>query len=126
DLIEMRENAVPILEHHGVDLVLGGHSHCYERSRFLNGHYGNSLTLNPATMFVDPGAGRTNVDGAYRKFTSGPQAGRGAVYVVAGSSGWATFGALNHPVMFFSELKMGSFVIDVDGSRLDAKFLTLN
>ena len=126
DLKEMRENAVPILEQHGVDLVLCGHSHCYERSRFLNGHYGLSSSLNPGTMFVDPGTGRTNVDGAYRKFTSGPQAGRGAVYVVAGSSGWATFGALNHPAMVFSELKMGSFVIDVDGSRLDARFLTLD
>ena len=31
DLIEMRENAVPILETYGVDLVLCGHSHNYEQ-----------------------------------------------------------------------------------------------
>ena len=37
-LVEMRENAVPILESHGVDLVLAGHSHSYERSFLLDGH----------------------------------------------------------------------------------------
>ena len=125
DLVQMRENAVPILEQYGVDLVLCGHSHCYERSYFLNGHYGISSTLNPSTMFVDAGNGRADGAGAYRKATSGPQAGRGAVYVVAGSSGWATFGSLDHPAMYFSRLQMGSFVIDVDGPRLDAKFLSL-
>lgn len=31
---DMRENIVPILEAHGVDLVLTGHSHSYERSSF--------------------------------------------------------------------------------------------
>src|SRR5262249_20808698 len=34
---EMRENALPILESHGVDLVLSAHSNSYERSFFLNG-----------------------------------------------------------------------------------------
>ena len=32
ELIEMRQNIVPILEAGGVDLVLSGHSHSYERS----------------------------------------------------------------------------------------------
>jgi len=125
DLVEMRENAVPILEQYGVDLVLGGHSHCYERSYFLNGHYGDSFTLDPSTMFVDAGNGRPDDSGAYRKATLGPQAGRGTVYVVAGSSGWATHGSMDHPAMYFSRLQMGSFVIDIDGPRLDAKFLSL-
>jgi 3',5'-cyclic AMP phosphodiesterase CpdA len=30
ELIEMRQNVLPILEAGGVDLVLTGHSHCYE------------------------------------------------------------------------------------------------
>ncbi|MHC4499808.1 MAG: purple acid phosphatase family protein, partial [Planctomycetota bacterium] len=42
ELINMRENAVTILEAYGVDLVLCGHSHAYERSKFINGHYGTS------------------------------------------------------------------------------------
>jgi hypothetical protein len=35
DLIQMRQNALPILEAGGVDLVLCGHSHGYERSMLL-------------------------------------------------------------------------------------------
>ena|SRR6185369_2240355 len=50
-------------------------------------------------------------------------AGRGTVYVVAGSSGWATGESHRHPAMFFNELQLGSMVIDIDGNRLDAKFL---
>jgi hypothetical protein len=126
ELIEMRENAVPILEEFGVDLVLCGHSHVYERSYLLNGHYGNSSSLDRATMFVDAGNGRADQDGAYRKSSVGPNAGRGAVYVVGGSSGWITGGSLDHPAMYVSYLEMGSVVLDIDGSRLDARFLTLD
>ena len=44
---EMRQNALPILEAYGVDLVLTGHSHSYERSFLIDGHYGASSTLRP-------------------------------------------------------------------------------
>ena len=37
--INLRRNAVPILERYGVDLVLTGHSHSYERSYLIDGHY---------------------------------------------------------------------------------------
>src|SRR5213075_589408 len=40
ELIEIRENILPILENNGVDLVFSGHSHAWERSYLLNGHYG--------------------------------------------------------------------------------------
>ncbi len=54
---EMRENFLPILEEHGVDLVLGGHSHIYERSYLLKGHYGYSDEFDPDHMIIqnDPG-----------------------------------------------------------------------
>lgn len=38
EIIEMRQNFLPILEGGGVDLVLSGHSHNYERSYLLRGH----------------------------------------------------------------------------------------
>ena len=41
-MIEMRENVVPILEDYGVDLAFSGHTHAYERSYFIDGHYGFS------------------------------------------------------------------------------------
>jgi tetratricopeptide (TPR) repeat protein len=122
ELIDMREAALPILEEAGVDLVLTGHSHSYERSFLLDGHYGLSTTLTPA-MKKDPGNGREEGTGAYAKPTAGPARHEGAVYVVAGSSGQASGGALNHPGMYLSLNSLGSLVLDVDGERLDATFL---
>ena len=119
---EMRQYALPILEYGGVDLVLCGHSHSYERSFLIDGHYGTSGTLQPS-MILDEGDGRDGGDGAYQKPTTGPAEHEGAVYTVAGSSGKTSGGSLNHPVMFISLNVLGSVVLDVQGSRLDAAFL---
>src|SRR5687767_14015961 len=86
ELVEMREQALPILEAHGVDLVLSGHSHSYERSYFLRGHYGHSTTFDP-TMKLDNGDGRSDGTGTYNKTARARGGNDGAVYVVAGSSG---------------------------------------
>ena len=120
--IQMRQHVTPLLEAYGVDLVLGGHSHIYERSFLLNGHYGFSGSLSPTNM-VDAGSGRPGDTGAYLKQSTGPAAHQGAVYVVAGNSGWATFRTGSHPAMFFDELQMGSVVLDINSNRLDAVFL---
>lgn len=120
-LIEMRENALPILEAHGVDLVLSGHSHSYERSHLIAGHYGASGTLNNAAI-VNDGDGREDGDGAYEK-TGGSGGNTGTVYVVAGSAGKLGKGKLDHPAMAVSLSKRGSMVLKVNGPRLDAIFL---
>jgi len=126
ELVQMRQNVVPILESFGVDLVLAGHSHAYERSFLINGHYGDSSTTN-AAHFLDRGDGRTNGTGPYLKPAGGLGANHGTVYVVDGSSGGqAGGGALNHPVMFYSTLTPGSLVLDINGLRLDATFLSQN
>ena len=121
-LIDMRTNALPILEAAGVDLVLSGHSHSYERSFLLNGHYGSSGTLNAAHI-LDGGDGREDGSGAYTKPTAGLAPNEGAVFAVPGSSGKISGGALNHPAMFTSLNILGSMVIDVDDNRLDAVFI---
>jgi len=123
ELVEMREEVVPILEEFGVDLVLSGHSHCYERSFLLRGHYGLSTTLAPS-MLLNTASGRFEDGGPYLKATAGLDAHQGTVYVVAGSSGWATFGSMDHPAMFASFLVMGSLILDVEGPVLNATFLT--
>jgi len=122
-LRDMRQVFVPILESFGVDLVLCGHSHIYERSMLIHGHYGKSWTFSDE-MKVDDGDGRPAGDGAYVKTTYAPDYAEGTVYVVAGSGGFATYrtGVL-HPVMVASILETGSLVLDVDGNRLDATFL---
>jgi hypothetical protein len=128
ELVQMREHVLPILERGGVDLVLTGHSHSYERSFLLAGHYGPSTTLTEA-MKKDPGSGREGETGPYRKPSRGPASGEGAVYVVAGSSGAAyavATSTLDHPAMLVTLVRLGSLVVDVDGMRLHARFLREN
>lgn len=122
-LIEMRQNVLPILEAYGVDLVLSGHSHSYERSFLLDGHYGLSTSLATA-MILDGGDGRPEGDGAYAKPGAGANPHEGAVYAVAGSSSRLGVGPLDHPAMHFSIAELGSVVLDVFGRRLDATFLS--
>jgi hypothetical protein len=122
ELMEMRQNAVPILENFGVDLVLSGHSHSYERSFLLDGHYGTSTTFTEA-MKRDAGSGRPDQSGAYTKPSSGMAPHEGAVYVVAGVSGQTGGGTLDYPAMYVSQATLGSLVLDVNGSRLDAAFV---
>jgi MYXO-CTERM domain-containing protein len=114
-LVEMRENALPILEAGGVDLVLAGHSHIYERSFLLDGAYD---TPTVATGHIkDSGDGRVLGNGPYRKQV-GQVAHDGAVYVVAGHGGTGVSGAGNHPVMYMSELQNGSCILDIQENRL--------
>ena len=124
-LMQMRQNFLPILEDAGVDLVLAGHSHSYERSYLIDGHYGLSTSFTNA-MKKDGGSGRADGSGAYNKATLGPGPHEGAVYAVAGSSGQTAGGTLNHPAMFISLNNLGSMVLDVNGNTLDAKFLREN
>ncbi|HKQ60992.1 MAG TPA: thrombospondin type 3 repeat-containing protein [Candidatus Polarisedimenticolaceae bacterium] len=123
ELVEMRQNVVPILDAYGVDLTLAGHSHVYERSYLIDGHYGAAATFS-AGMKVDPGDGRVTGNGAYHKSAPGQQAHSGIVHSVAGSAGGqSSGGALNHPAMVISLDVHGSLVLDVTGNRLDARFL---
>ncbi|HJR58568.1 MAG TPA: carbohydrate-binding protein [Vicinamibacterales bacterium] len=122
ELVEMRQNALPTLENFGVDLVLAGHSHSYERSFLLDRHYGDSTTFS-AAMKKDAGSGRADASGAYWKPTYGMAPHEGAVYLVAGVSGKTSGGTLNYPAMYLSEATLGSLVLDVDANRIDAMFL---
>ena len=54
-LQEMRQYALPILEAHGVDLMLSGHSHSYERSMLIDGHYGSSSEFGVCDDAGTPG-----------------------------------------------------------------------
>ncbi|MBK7083975.1 MAG: metallophosphoesterase family protein [Flavobacteriales bacterium] len=123
-MFDMRQNIVPIIESHGVDLVLCGHSHSYERSFLINGHYGVSSTFNGATMKLNGTPGQPDGAGAYTKpGTVTPN--MGTVYAVCGVSGKKdATGTFNHPAMYFSSgAYWGSMVIDVLGNTLSGKFL---
>lgn len=120
--IDMRENINPILEQYGVDLVLSGHSHGYERSYLLNGHYGFSNTLE-SSMIFNPLSGKANQTGAYLKpSTLTPH--QGTVYMVCGSSGKLSSTSVTHPVMYTTNTDyLGSALIDISGDTLEGKFL---
>jgi hypothetical protein len=120
-MIEMRENVLPICESYGVDLVLSGHSHSYERSKLINGHYGFSNTYDPLLHDIDGGNGQLNGSGAYQQNASV----EGTVYVVTGSAGGSS-SVGNHPVMYFSKDQVGSTILEVDGNQMDVKFLNEN
>jgi hypothetical protein len=131
---EMRENALPILEAGGVDLVLAGHSHAYERSSLIDGHYGLAVTFGSQHV-VDGGDGcictppcpycPLGGTGHYVKSSLGPAVHEGAVYGVVGSS--SILGGypypFPHPAMVIGVQSYGAMVIDVEGPRLDARWI---
>ena len=123
DMTYMRENVVPILEAHRVDLVLSGHDHDYERSSLLYGHYGLSSTFN-SSMAIDTGSGAGL--SYYRKVA--PDF-KGTVYAVVGSTGSLETVQTSwpHPAMYSHfENEFGSMAIDVDGDTLTCNFVTLD
>ena len=122
---DMRQTFLPVLEAGGVDLILSGHSHVYERSFLLDGHYGKSETFNAATMVKQKGD--VGADGvvAYRKSRSRAHA--GDINVVTGSAGHAGSMTkppkLNHPAFYIGLNEPGSSVVDVDGLTLALTFI---
>lgn len=116
----VRENVLPLLEAGSVDLVLAGHSHGYERSFLIDGHYGVSTEFDPLTMLLDGGDGDPAGDGAYVLV---PAAHGGTVYVVDGSAARLGGGSFDHPAHLRGTATHGALYLDVDGDRIVARFL---
>ena len=116
-LFDVRENILPILEKGGVDLVLTGHSHVYERSYLMGCHYGTSNELKDSMLYD------TSVQGPYLKHHAKSKPYQGTVYAVVGSSARADFGPIDHPVMAVAKRETGSMVVDIDGLSLQAYFI---
>jgi hypothetical protein len=79
DMKSLREHVNPIFEQYKVDLVIAGHSHVYERSYPMRGHYGINETFDAASHVVAQGSSKNH-------YTVGPK-GQGVIYVVSGSGG---------------------------------------
>lgn len=113
---DMRENFLPLLEAHGVDLTFAGHSHTYERSILMHGHYGTSDTYDAAQHALDDGNGRPKEDGSYRQAAHQKH---GTIHTVAGSSGkFGKFKAEHLPFMVENLSALASVVVDVEGRSL--------
>lgn len=132
DMIQIRKDFLPVLEnstndptYRAVDLLLAGHSHNYERSYLLRGHYDCSETFKKITHAVDGGHGDLGDDGcAYVKYSQGSARNSGTVYATIGNSSKSDPVGV-HPALprqFGSEY--ASLVIDVEHKRLDVRYLT--
>ena len=115
----MRQRFVPMLEHFGADLNLTGHSHSYERSVLIDGHYGVSALYRRDVHGKDITRGRPD-SGGYRK---DPGANQGSIYSVVGSSSKNQGGLSRHPIMVYWENIEGSVVLDFAGDQMDAHFI---
>ena len=123
---DMRQTFLPVLEAGGVDLILTGHSHVYERSFLLDGHYGKSTTFSAATMVKQKGEVRADGVVVYRK-PRARTAHFGDINVVTGSAGHAASKSkppkLDHPAFYIALNEAGSSVLDIDGLNLTLTFL---
>lgn len=128
ELINMRQNLLTILERYKVDLLICGHSHSYERSYLLKGHYGLETTFNMGTHAVSNSSAK--YDGTANScpyVKNAPDRDFGTVYVVTGAAGkfGGTQAAFPHNAMYYSTASYaGATAITINGNRLDAKFVT--
>ena len=117
-LTDMRENFVPIFDKYGVDLVLSGHSHGYERSKLIVNHLGKSDTFTAQNILQDSKS-------EYTKSTTEKE-NSGTIYQVCGSSSKLDGASYNHPALPFSMAEMGSLIIEITPTTLTSKFLTID
>jgi hypothetical protein len=128
---QLRENALPMLEEAGLDLLINGHSHNYERSYLIKGHYGKSNTFNPAQHLVQNSLGGGVLGGVPYTKPAGLTSNAGFVTIVTGASQEAQSPAcFCHPVMvpLSSDGRgirrlLGTVVIDVSLTELVASYV---
>jgi hypothetical protein len=120
DLTEMRQLVMPIIEQGGVDLVLTGHSHSYERSMLMDGAYATNTVAE--NVILDDGDGDPSGDGAYRK-SAGIHPHEGTVQVVTGNAGQTLGRHGTMPVMRRIVIEHGSVLVDVHGDTLVARMI---
>lgn len=125
ELGDVREKLLPILERYGVDLVLCGHSHVYERTRLMKGYFGKEADFNEKKYNLGSSSGlndgSTNAD-PYIKDASN----QGTVYVVTGSAG--PVGGIQksfpHAAMYYSNGTIGgATMLEVQGNKLEVKWI---
>lgn len=147
DMILVRERLLKsVLENYKVDLVLSGHSHNYQRSWPIQGHYGLEQEFTASMdAFRVPVAATLSGDGRFDCVTATPTSstltslGRSmiyhksttatknhTVYIVNGSGG-GTEGIAGpqwpHDAMQGFAWEGGSMYLEIEGNRLEGKFI---
>lgn len=118
DMVKMRENVNPLFEKYKVDIVMAGHSHVYERTHPLRGHYGINNTFDASKHIVE----KTS---APNEYVVGKE-GQGVIYIVNGSGGQLGGQREGYPLKssIYSNNKIGgSMILDITKSKLEAVWL---
>jgi LysM repeat protein len=127
ELINIRQRLVPIFERYKVDMVLNGHSHGYERTYLINGHYGLENTFSLATHALSSSSGKYNGTANSCIYIKNPTAPtNGIVYVVAGSAGQldGSSSGFPHDATYYSDVTNGgALFFEVEDNRLDVKWI---
>ncbi len=109
ELVDIREQFLPVLERYGVDIVLGGHSHNYERSRLMHGYYRNDSSFEASRFNLSQSSGKTEGPAPNGPYIKKNPHDPGTVYVVTGSSG--KLGGMQktfpHRAMYYSDATHG-------------------
>lgn len=116
-LVKIRQNLVPVLERYRVDLVLSGHSHVYERTYPILGHYGLADSFDPQTHVFSVGA-----DSHYQV----KEARQGIIYIVAGSGGQLDDQEKGVPLksaVYYNNTIAGSILLDISGNKLVGRWV---
>jgi hypothetical protein len=123
-LVAMREIVIPLLEEAGVDLIMAGHSHCYERSAVIRGVHGygsapHHVVPDRETLKTD---GRILHEGGDRYEVA---KGEGSLYVVVGHGGAGVGLRGEHPVMDRFDDQHGSLLLTIDRRSLLLENVTI-
>jgi hypothetical protein len=127
ELVHIRENFIRILERYGVDLIICGHSHDYERSKLMKGHYGPATGFDPAAYVLNKSSGM--YDGSpnscpYLKDSANGYT--GTVYIVSGSAGQLGGKQATYPhaaLPYADATHGGAGMLEIQGNRLDWKWV---
>ncbi len=126
-LIKIRENFIKNIEDYGVDLVLNGHSHVYERTRLISGYFGKEVDFDAKKYEISSSSAKYDGSKNSAPYIKSAINNKGTVYVVSGSAG--AFGGQKetypHNAMVYSNNSVGGVIIlEVKGNRLNLKWLS--
>lgn len=127
ELVDIRSKFLPFLEKFNIDLILNGHSHSYERTMLIKGHYDLNATFDTAKHAIS--TSNAHYDGSPNSkpyIKSSQKSGSGIVYIVGGSAGQLGGQSSGYPLKssIYSDVTHGgSIAIEVNENRLNLNWV---
>ncbi|HET6995276.1 MAG TPA: metallophosphoesterase family protein [Chitinophagaceae bacterium] len=125
-MTSIRQNFIGILERYGVDLIICGHSHVYERSGLMNNYFGKEADFDEKKYGMSPSSGLYNGSKNSCPYIKDVYPARGTVYIVSGTSSYVgkPEASFPHAAMRYSNATdVGAGMLEVQGNRLDFKWI---